>query len=249
MVKEIEPQNANPLATLNQSLTPNTIQFLKDAIREKPELQPGLWAIIEASKQDESKAQAASSAITVLNAARISFSGRNLQNIRIPGADLSGAILDNTNLENANLSNVNLTGAWLHGTNFKNALLAGLILGEYPSLLLQDSVGSICYSRDGTLLAAATGNNIHVYNSQTRMLLKTLTGHTSRVNSVAFSPDGRLLASGSGEYKGRDNTVKLWDIERGELKNTLEGHVDSVNSVAFSLDGNLLVSGSSDEEC
>ena len=47
--------------------------------------------------------------------------------------------------------------------------------------------------------------------------LKTLVGHTNQVWSVAFSPDGRLLASGSA-----DATIKLWDVQTGECLKTLQ---------------------------
>lgn len=72
-------------------------------------------------------------------------------------------------------------------------------------------------------------------------LLSTLTGHTTLVNSVVFSPDGHTLASGSF-----DQTIKLWDIASGEAVRTLRGHIGSVTSVAFSPDGNTLASGSGD---
>jgi GTPase SAR1 family protein/predicted MPP superfamily phosphohydrolase len=60
-------------------------------------------------------------------------------------------------------------------------------------------------------------------------------------NSVAFSPDGRWLASGSS-----DSSVRLWDASSGELIRSLEGHQDWVRSVAFSQDGRWLASGSDD---
>jgi WD40 repeat protein len=72
--------------------------------------------------------------------------------------------------------------------------------------------------------------------------LQTLEGHTGSVWSVAFSPDGTQVVSGSG-----DNTVRLWDAVTGSALQTLEGHTDWVTSVAFSPDGKQVVSGSDDD--
>lgn len=70
----------------------------------------------------------------------------------------------------------------------------------------------------------------------------TLKGHSSDVNSVAFSPDGKFLASGSD-----DNTIKLWDIANQQEIRTLKGHSTWVWAVGFSGDGKTLASGSADK--
>jgi len=73
-------------------------------------------------------------------------------------------------------------------------------------------------------------------------LFKTLTGHSDLVISVAISPDGQTLVSGSS-----DKTIKIWNLATGDLIRTLSGHSYSVWSVAISPNGKTLVSGSSDK--
>jgi WD40 repeat protein len=65
--------------------------------------------------------------------------------------------------------------------------------------------------------------------------------HREYVYSVAFSPDGKYLASGSA-----DKTIKLWSVESQKEVTTLQGHSSSVLSLEFSPDGKYLASGSSD---
>ena len=68
-------------------------------------------------------------------------------------------------------------------------------------------------------------------------LRRTLEGHSEPVHTVAFSPDGLRIASGS-----RDGAIILWDIQTGNKLHTLEGHAEPVSSVAFSTDGLTLAS-------
>ncbi len=68
----------------------------------------------------------------------------------------------------------------------------------------------------------------------TGIALRTLEGHSGPVSSVAFSPDGQRVVSGSD-----DQTVRLWDAVTGVALQTLEGHSGLVRSVAFSPDGKV----------
>ncbi|WP_339461000.1 serine/threonine-protein kinase, partial [Nodularia spumigena] len=104
--------------------------------------------------------------------------------------------------------------------------------------------GIIALSPKGDMLASVAYSTIHLLSATTGKLICTLTGHDYilPVESVAFSHDGQILASGS-----EDKTIKLWSVSTGREICTLLGHSSSVNCVAFSHDGQILASGSGDE--
>jgi WD40 repeat protein len=71
---------------------------------------------------------------------------------------------------------------------------------------------------------------------------QSLSGNLGIVESVAISPDGQTLASGS-----KDKTIKLWNLQTGKPKNTISKLSGKVNSLTFSPDGKFLVSGGSED--
>src|SRR5262245_49045558 len=70
---------------------------------------------------------------------------------------------------------------------------------------------------------------------------RALEGHTSSVMSLAFSPDGKSLATSS-----RDKTIRLWNVQSGRLDRALAEHTADVYAVRFSPRGDVLASGSGD---
>ena len=136
-----------------------------------------------------------------------------------------------------------------------NINLWDVATGTHKQMLTAHSEGvySVAFSPDGKILAGGgverffvsdgeqltklTIGTIYLWNANTGHFLRHLTVHELGVVGVAFSPDGKTLASGNW-----DNTIRLWDVATGTHKQTLTANHSGMLGVSFSLDGKLLVS-------
>jgi WD40 repeat protein len=102
--------------------------------------------------------------------------------------------------------------------------------------------GAVSFSPDGRILAGVSYANyestVVLWDARTGLVLHTLRGHDYPIDSVAFSSDGKILASAS-----MDHAIKLWNVSTGLAIQTLTGHSDQVYSVAFSVSNTYLASG------
>ncbi len=103
------------------------------------------------------------------------------------------------------------------------------------------TVNMVKYSPDGRFLAVASSLGIYLYDAQTLEEVRFIE-YPVWVISLAFSPDGTLLASGSS-----DNIICLWSVPDGALILGMKGHTGIVYSLAFSPDAQTLASGSEDQ--
>ena len=103
----------------------------------------------------------------------------------------------------------------------------------------------VALTADGKLLArAGADNTVDLWDVASGKKLHTLKGHTAPLFKVAFSPDGKTLASITGSWLPNDvlGEVKLWDVATGKERVALKGHPDRGSSLAFSPDGKTLAS-------
>ena len=115
------------------------------------------------------------------------------------------------------------------------AIPSGEELRSFTSLT--GDISSLAVSPDGAQIAADGINSVFVWDAASGAIVHRLEGHSERVFSVAFSPDGRWIASG-----GDDNSILLWQAASGEQIRRLEGHTAWILALAFSPDSSVLAS-------
>ncbi|KAG0064542.1 hypothetical protein BGZ89_009043, partial [Linnemannia elongata] len=157
----LDPTSAKPLSAdgplFKRSLLtePSVIQFLRERVKQHPDFEKQLLAVIEQSKTDFTAANAAANAITILVRAGVQFNSADLRGIRIPGADLSDGQFDSAQLREADLRGVNFARCWLRRVDFGDAQMDGVRFGELPYLKEHAAVNAVAFSPDGKLLAVA----------------------------------------------------------------------------------------------
>ncbi|BAY99287.1 protein kinase [Tolypothrix tenuis PCC 7101] len=136
------------------------------------------------------------------------------------------------------------------GITYKtNNLRSSAFIGGWQCIHTFSGIPSACagincvsFNPEVTTLASGDDKIIKFWDVNSQKPLATLSGHSQAVKSVAYSPDGKLLATASD-----DQTIKLWDVNQLQEIYTLAGHSHAVKSVAFSPDGQILASGSWDK--
>jgi WD40 repeat protein len=126
-----------------------------------------------------------------------------------------------------------------------------VVLGFPPALVKPVRAVAIAGAKDAVVVAAGRGNRVLLFDGKTGEFRKALTdpdlktadgkpadaAHMSLVEAIAFSPDGKTLATGSFQE------LVLWDVETGKIRQRVGGFADRVVAIAYSPDGKLIATG------
>jgi WD40 repeat protein len=213
-----EPSLHRDLSLNEQLLTsePNIIHLLSDQARHDLDFKYLLYQIIELSKGEPSVEKAAANAITILNAAGESFSGRDFRGIHIRGAILNGALCDQTDFEGADLRDVTAHNAWLRKVNLSYAQVLGLDFQELPHIKHGVMITSFCIASDGKWLLIGDEKGYvtqYDYLKGKQLQQWSLNSLLSirKIFSLALHPGKKLAAVSCNE------SVQLIDIQNSKL--------------------------------
>ncbi len=233
-----------------QSLKPNReiLNFffaLWDTDSEKERMETNLLLWLESPDKDINKILFEIwLTLDLPNNHKINLKNVTIKDSKIEGGeylkDLSFINLENACLQSGEWENINLSSANLTGFKVFDSMLNSIVLDD-------TGISTGQFKNAHTRKLVKNGKDIFQEQFESKKIKKILNkcnigfGHNSLVESVAWSPDGCYILSGS-----RDNSVRIWDADTGNLIRTFSGNNSGVSSVAWSPDGSKILSGSRD---
>lgn len=185
---------------------PSLIQFYAEEVQKNPTFKKMLFSLVENSKSDASFAIAAANAMTILNAARCSFSGMDFSGARIRGAILIGAICHKTIFAKADVRDVIFRNAILDESDFTDSLIDGISFGEQKISLQNFSdrswAGGVetyftAISPDGNKIGGISVNRMIIWEIKSGQVIYQ---EKSQGEKFTFSKDGKKVIVSSCHF-------------------------------------------------
>ncbi len=185
-----------------------TIYFLAEKVTADEAFKQKLYEVIQLSNPEPVIATASSNAITILNAAREDFTDKKFIGVRIPKANLTGALCSYTNFSYADCRGVNFSGACLQNANLSNAYLSGVNFDELTPMSMKTPIAAFAQSPDEQWLALGDmSSNVTIWDMRqehshncytiplTRLLSKVFCWTIKTVSKQMLSEKGMSCAS------------------------------------------------------
>jgi len=227
----------------NQKNVERQLRLILSTLQERSPLQPGYTSGNILNLLCQLQIDLSSYDFSNLNIWQAYLQGVNLHQVNLAHADLAKSVFSKSfgsivsvgfSPDGQFLSAVDTTGE-THLWQVANVKQLLSCKGD------SDWVRAVALSPDGQTLVSSSSHTVSLSELTTGQCLKTFQGHTSRVESVAFSWDSQTLASGS-----KDGALKLWSVSTGECLSTLQENLNWVTSLTFSPDNQLLATGHND---
>ncbi len=214
----------------------NTVSLLAERAQSDPDYRAYLMQWVNNSRKTHYVQTGAANAITILNQAKQPFSDLDLSDVRVPGADLSGAICDGANFSRADLRGVCFQGAYLRNARFGGSNWNGSVLNEsaywagHRKSVTSLSVSHISLS---SVVTGSADNSWILWDSTGKPLQRHY--HQSSVIQVLCAPDESAVFSASA-----DGIVQYWNAETNVTEIVWQSPRDSIIAMAADFNGNLL---------